>query len=86
MLIAKIAMYENLASLSTHKGQWLDSYPQIKTTLQEAVEFTVSNTVEHKNLRIIAQQKKEDCFVLHASSHAGIIQHKERTFPARKAS
>lgn len=61
MLTAKIAMYENLASLFTHKGQWLDSYPQMKTTLQEAVEFTVSNTVEHKNLRIIAQQKKEDC-------------------------
>lgn len=78
-------MYENLASLSTHKDQGLDSYPQIKTTLQEAIKSTVSNTVNKKKLRIVAQQKKEDCFILHASSHAGII-HKERTFPARKYS
>lgn len=39
---------------------------------------------QKKKLRIVAQQKKEDCFILHASSHAGIIQHKERTFPEPK--
>lgn len=82
----KIAVYKNLSFLVYHKAQWIDSYSQIKTTLQEAIESIVSNTVNKKTWEQKHNERRKTASFCMPTSHAGIIQHKERTFPGRKDS